>query len=59
MTPSSKTSPIVRLETTLGIIDLELSPLTPLTTENFVALAASGYYDGIIFHRVIAGFMIQ
>jgi cyclophilin family peptidyl-prolyl cis-trans isomerase len=50
---------IIELTTTLGVIELELSALTPKTTENFVKLANSGYYDGIIFHRVINDFMIQ
>lgn len=53
------TPAIIELTTTLGVIELELSPLTPKTTENFVKLTNSGYYDGIIFHRVINDFMIQ
>jgi len=41
-------------------ITLELYPdLAPKTVENFVNLANEGFYDGLIFHRVIAGFMIQ
>ena len=41
-------------------ITLELYPdLAPITVENFVKLASEGFYDGLIFHRVIAGFMIQ
>ena len=43
-----------------GEISLELYPETaPITVENFVNLAKDGFYDGLIFHRVIAGFMIQ
>ncbi len=43
-----------------GIIELELYPETaPITVENFVRLAREGFYDGLIFHRVIPGFMIQ
>ena len=43
-----------------GTIDLELYPETaPVTVENFVSLAKEGFYDGLIFHRVISGFMIQ
>lgn len=41
-------------------IILQLEPETaPLTTANFVKLARQGFYDGLIFHRVISGFMIQ
>ena len=43
-----------------GAIELELYPhIAPITVENFVSLAESGFYDGLIFHRVISGFMIQ
>ena len=43
-----------------GKMTLELYPeKAPVTVENFVKLAKSGFYNGIIFHRVIAGFMIQ
>ena len=43
-----------------GIMKGELYPnLAPKTVENFVKLAKSGFYDGLIFHRVINGFMIQ
>ncbi|MFO7611290.1 MAG: peptidylprolyl isomerase [Clostridia bacterium] len=43
-----------------GIIKLELYPDTaPETVGNFVSLAQSNFYDGLIFHRVIPGFMIQ
>jgi peptidylprolyl isomerase len=48
------------LETTQGTIEIELMPETaPKTCENFAGLIAKGYYDGIIFHRIIKGFMIQ
>lgn len=44
----------------MGTIKLELYPdKTPQTVANFVSLAKSGYYNGLIFHRVIKGFMIQ
>lgn len=44
----------------LGTIELELyGNLAPATVENFVSLAEEGFYDGLIFHRVISGFMIQ
>ena len=43
-----------------GTITLELYPkIAPKTVENFVNLAKAGFYDGLIFHRVISGFMIQ
>ena len=48
------------IETNLGTIELELLEQdAPKTTENFITLAQKGYYDGVIFHRVIKGFMIQ
>ncbi len=43
-----------------GIIDIELyEDKAPITCANFKKLVANGFYDGLIFHRVIAGFMIQ
>ena len=43
-----------------GTMVLELYPeIAPITVENFVKLANEGFYNGLIFHRVIAGFMIQ
>jgi cyclophilin family peptidyl-prolyl cis-trans isomerase len=48
------------IETSLGIMKAELFAMeAPLTVNNFVALARQGYYDGVIFHRVIKGFMAQ
>jgi peptidyl-prolyl cis-trans isomerase B (cyclophilin B) len=48
------------METNKGTIELELEPTkTPVTTANFVNLAQKGFYNGIIFHRVIPNFMIQ
>src|ERR1700755_2941953 len=48
------------IETNKGTIKVELlEDVAPKTTENFITLAERGYYDGIIFHRVINGFMIQ
>ena len=43
-----------------GIIKVELDPkAAPITCANFEKLVSEGFYDGLIFHRVIAGFMIQ
>ena len=43
-----------------GVIKLELYPeIAPESVRNFISLANSGFYDGLIFHRVISGFMIQ
>ena len=48
------------IKTNMGTIRFELlEDEAPKTTENFRLLAEKGYYDGVIFHRVIRGFMIQ
>lgn len=47
------------LHTSVGDIVINLSKDTPVTTNNFVFLAQQNFYDGVIFHRVIPGFMIQ
>ncbi len=53
-------NPVVVMETTMGTIELELfAKETPKTVENFLGLTRKGYYNGIIFHRVIDNFMIQ
>jgi len=49
----------VKLETTQGDIVIELYSDMPITAGNFKKLVKEGFYDGIIFHRVIDGFMIQ
>jgi len=50
----------VTIKTSLGDIQLELDgEKAPITVENFVSIANSGYYAGTIFHRVINGFMVQ
>ena len=53
--------PIVTIEMESGaVMTGELYPeLAPNTVNNFIALANSGFYDGVVFHRVIPGFMIQ
>lgn len=50
----------VKLETSKGIIEFELYAAdAPKTVSNYVYLAEAGYYDGLIFHRVVPGFVIQ
>lgn len=49
----------VKLETTMGDIVVELYNETPQHRDNFVKLVQEGYYDGVLFHRVIKDFMIQ
>lgn len=49
----------VKLETSLGDIVVELYNETPLHRDNFIKLVKEGYYDGVLFHRVIKNFMIQ
>ena len=52
--------PYAVMKTSLGDVKIQLFPeLAPMTVENFVRLAQKGYYDGLIFHRVISDFMIQ
>ena len=56
----SDSTTVAVIKTTLGTIEIELfEKETPKTVENFVGLANKGYYNGVIFHRVIDGFMIQ
>ncbi len=48
------------LHTNLGDIEIEFhAERSPITVNNFVTLARDGFYDGVIFHRVISGFMVQ
>jgi cyclophilin family peptidyl-prolyl cis-trans isomerase len=57
---SSDHSPVAVLETSLGTIKFKLyDKKAPITTANFIGLAESGFYDGLIFHRVIDNFVIQ
>ncbi len=55
------TNPIVTMELENGgVIKIELYPdVAPNTVNNFISLVSKGFYDGVIFHRVIPGFMIQ
>ena len=50
---------VVLLQTTMGDITLKLYNETPLHRDNFIKLVEEGYYDGLLFHRVIKNFMIQ
>jgi cyclophilin family peptidyl-prolyl cis-trans isomerase len=53
-------NPTVVLATSLGSITVELlADRAPVTVQNFLAYADAAFYDGTIFHRVIAGFMVQ
>ncbi len=58
--PPVTENPTAEIETSLGNITVELFPGdAPKTVENFLKLTREGFYDGIAFHRVIKGFMIQ
>ncbi|KAG8733289.1 Peptidyl-prolyl isomerase cwc27 [Ceratobasidium sp. 423] len=58
--PALPTSGKVVIETTVGDIEVELwAKETPKACRNFIALAMEGYYDGVIFHRVVPGFLVQ
>jgi len=58
-TSGDKTGKLVCLETNSGNITIKLADDMPVTTGNFLRLVEQGYYNGVIFHRVIPGFMIQ
>ena len=53
-------NPVATLETNMGTIKLELfMNETPITVDNFIKLSKKGFYNGLSFHRVIDGFMLQ
>ncbi|MBR4889286.1 MAG: peptidylprolyl isomerase [Clostridia bacterium] len=53
-------NPIVTFETTVGTMTAELYPdVAPNTVNNFISLIQKGFYDGVVFHRVVPGFVIQ
>lgn len=54
-------NPVCRMDMgEYGILEIELFPaIAPITVENFLSLTEQGFYNGLIFHRVIEGFMIQ
>ena len=56
---TNEATPIVALETTYGKIILKLYPETAKHRDNFLKLVNQGFYNGVLFHRVIANFMIQ
>ncbi len=49
----------IKLETNMGNITIELFKEMPITAGNFEKLVQKGYYGGVVFHRIISGFMIQ
>lgn len=51
--------PVVDIKTTLGDIKIKLYDDTPIHRDNFLKLAREGFYDGVLFHRVIKDFMVQ
>jgi cyclophilin family peptidyl-prolyl cis-trans isomerase len=56
---SNTKEPKILLQTSKGNITIQMHPDKPVTTQNFVKLVKQGLYDNTVFHRVIAGFMIQ
>lgn len=53
-------NPVIKIETSMGTMMLELdAEKAPNTAANFVAYVEDGFFDGLIFHRVIPGFMVQ
>jgi len=53
-------NPVVLMETSLGSVKIEIYPdKAPITVKNFLGYVKQGFYDGTVFHRVIAGFMVQ
>jgi cyclophilin family peptidyl-prolyl cis-trans isomerase len=57
---TKKVNPVVVLETSKGNIEIELNPdKAPVTAQNFLWYVDNKFYDGLIFHRVMAGFMVQ
>ena len=58
--PAEASAPLVRIETSMGNITVELNPqAAPKTVANFLQYVRDGFYDNTIFHRVIKSFMIQ
>ncbi|MSR44805.1 MAG: peptidylprolyl isomerase [Phycisphaerales bacterium] len=60
MATKKSSFPNARVETSLGLFEVELwDDVAPNHAANFTKLAKSGFYDGVIFHRILAGFVIQ
>ena len=59
ITSSNISGPVVEIKTTMGDIIVKLYDDTPLHRDNFLKLVKDGYYDGVLFHRVINKFMVQ
>ena len=60
MAEQQRNNPVVTMATTMGDFRIELNAQkAPISTKNFLDYVSEGYYDGLIFHRVIPGFMIQ
>ena len=59
-TRAEEANPRVQITTSMGAVTVELYPRrAPLTVENFLGYVDSGFYEGLAFHRVIEGFMVQ
>jgi len=57
---SEEQNPQVLMETSMGSVKIELfKAKAPISVRNFLTYVREGYYDGLVFHRVIAGFMVQ
>ena len=59
-TVMAQDNPVVIMDTNKGVIKIELwADKAPITVENFLRYTDNGFFDGLIFHRVIPGFMVQ
>jgi cyclophilin family peptidyl-prolyl cis-trans isomerase len=60
MVEQNRQNPVVRLETTMGTIRIELwLDKAPITVQNFLTYVNEGFYDGLIFHRLMSNFIVQ